>query len=531
MTHLQSARYDLSAAIVVFFVALPLCLGIALASGAPLVSGLVAGIVGGIVVGALSGSPLGVSGPAAGLTVIVLTSLETLGSFGVFLFAVVIAGVLQVGLGVLRAGVLGYFFPSAVIHGMLSGIGLIIVLKQIPYLLGVGAIPDLELAFTEVDGGVTSSAVAGNLGEILAATHTGAIVVSLTALALLVLWDRGAIRRHRILGSIPGPIVVVALGIGYQVFSTSFAPGWILGAEHLVSVPIASSLEELAGLLMTPDFSAWRNPEVYTVAATIAVVASLETLLSVEAVDKLDPQKRTTPTNRELCAQGVGNSVSGLLGGLPITQVIVRSSANVQAGARTRLSTIAHGVLLLVCVATLPGMLNRIPLGVLAAVLIVIGSKLARPALFQAMWQRGPDQLLPFAVTVAGVVLTDLLTGVGLGMGVAVLVILQRNYRNSHFLHIHAVGPNDERRRVVMRLAEEVTFLNMGAIKKELASLPGDTDLVLDQSRCVYVNEDVQEIIADFVSAAPARGIRVDIVTRQPPTDAPPMTETVRAAA
>ncbi|MEQ8660961.1 MAG: SulP family inorganic anion transporter, partial [Gammaproteobacteria bacterium] len=400
----DNLKHDLPASVVVFFVALPLCLGIALASGAPLFSGLIAGVIGGIVVGALSRSPLGVSGPAAGLAVIVLTSIEALGSFQAFLLAVVIGGVMQIALGVLRAGVLGYFFPSAVIHGMLCGIGLIIMLKQLPHAIGFDADPTGDLAYHEVDGGTTLSA----LGEMLGYIDISVVFVAVVSFAILLLWELVLVKRHRIFELLPGPLVAVAFGVGFQLVTARWFGSIAIAPEHLVAVPVANGVGDLSSLLVMPDFSQLGNPAIWTVAATIAVVASLETLLCVEATDKLDPLKRTTPTNRELVAQGVGNTMSGLVGGLPITQVIVRSSANIHAGARSRVSAICHGVLLLVCVALLPHLLNRIPLGVLAAVLILTGYKLAKPALFRRMWAHGHEQFLPFMVTVLGVVFTDL---------------------------------------------------------------------------------------------------------------------------
>jgi len=520
MQALHDLKRDIPASIVVFFVALPLCLGIALASGAPLFSGLIAGVVGGIIVGAISQAPLGVSGPAAGLAVIVLTAIETLGSFETFLTAVVIAGVLQVGFGLLRAGVLGYFFPSAVIHGMLTGIGLIIILKQIPHALGYDTNPEGELSFSESDGGTTLSA----LLEMLAFVHPGVMLISLVSLAILVAWDRPAFARHRILGLVPGPVVAVLFAVSACLLLQN-APGLALADSHLVSVPVASTLGEFAGLFMLPDFSQLANPAVWTVGVTLALVASIETLLSVEAIDKMDPLKRTTPTNRELVAQGVGNTLSGMIGGLPITQVIVRSSANVQSGARSKASTIMHGLLLLICIASVPHLLNMIPLAVLAAVLLVTGYKLAKPALFKAMWRFGPEQFLPFIITVCGVVFTDLLMGVAMGMAVALFILLQCNYRNSHFLNMQEKRTSNDRRYVTMRLAEEVTFLNKAAIKKELTQIPDNSVLVIDQSNCVYVNHDVAEIIADFVKIAPSRGIVVQIVerTRRPDNESNPI--------
>lgn len=526
MTTLENLKHDLPASVVVFFVALPLCLGIALASGAPLFSGLIAGVIGGIVVGSLSRSPLGVSGPAAGLAVIVLTSIEALGSFEAFLLAVVIGGVMQIALGVLRAGVLGYFFPSAVIHGMLCGIGLIIMLKQLPHAVGFDADPTGDLAFQQVDGNTTL----GALGRMMDFVDFSVVFVAAASLAILLAWELVLVKRHRIFEILPGPLVAVAFGIGFQFIATRWFGGIAISPEHLVAVPVANGVNDLASLFVLPDFSQIANPAIWTIAATIAVVASLETLLCVEATDKMDPLKRTTPTNRELLAQGVGNSFSGLIGGLPITQVIVRSSANIHSGARTRASAISHGVLLLVCVALLPHLLNMIPLGVLAAVLLLTGYKLAKPALFSRMWNHGYEQFAPFMVTVLGVVFTDLLTGVVLGLAVAITLMLQRNFRNSHFLHIESRDPEVGRHVVRMRLAEEVTFLNKGAIKQELAALPDGTELIIDQSGSVYINHDVREIIADFVATAPARGISVNIIEQAPPVEARKLTEFSAAA-
>lgn len=503
----KSLSKDLPASIVVFFVALPLCLGIALASGAPLFSGLIAGIVGGIVVGALSGSSLGVSGPAAGLTVIVLSALDTLGSFEVFLLAVVIAGGLQILLGVLRAGVLGYFFPSSVIQGMLSGIGIIILLKQIPHALGYDRDPEGDMDFHQPDGGTTFSA----LSDMLDFIDPAVLVLSLCALGILVLWDFGPVRKIPKLAAVPGPVVAVAFGLAWQFVLGAVGSSWAISSAHLVSVPVTDSLAGVIDLLTFPDFGAIANIQVWTVAATLAVVASLETLLSVEAVDKLDPHKRVTPTNRELLAQGAGNSLSGLIGGLPVTQVIVRSSANVHSGAETKFSAIFHGVLLLVFVLTLPGLLNQIPLAVLAAVLIITGYKLAKPAVFQKMWRNGLEQFLPFVITILGVVLTDLLTGVGIGLAVAIIILLQKHFRNSHFLHIET-SEADGVSRLTMRLAEEVSFLNKGAVMEALGKVPDGAKLVIDQSQCVHIDHDVREVIDDFCATAPERGIDVTLI-------------------
>jgi MFS superfamily sulfate permease-like transporter len=510
MFAMHNLKRDLPASVVVFFVALPLCLGIALASGAPLFSGLIAGVVGGAIVGAISRSAMGVSGPAAGLTVIVFAAIETLGSFEAFLVAVVLAGLMQIAFGILRAGVLGYFFPSAVIHGMLTGIGLIIILKQIPHALGYDSGAQGNIAFTEIDGDNTFT----SLMEMLSFIHPGAVLISVVSLAILIAWEQGSIARNRWLSQVPGPVVAVAFGVGCQLLLSGSAV-MSIDASHLVTVPVATSVGEFVGLFISPDFSYLGDPAVWTVALTIAAVASIETLLSVEAIDKMDPMKRTTPTNRELLAQGVGNTLSGLIGGLPITQVIVRSTVNMQSGAVSRLSAISHGVLLLVCIAAVPHLLNLIPLSVLAAVLLLTGYKLAKPALFINMWRFGHEQFLPFIVTVGGVVFVDLLAGVGMGMAVATLLLLQRNYANSHFLHREERDSDADKHVVTLRLAEEVTFLNKGAIKKELDLVPDESLLIIDQSNCVYVNHDVAEIIADFVRVAPTRGIAVQTIGRK----------------
>lgn len=507
----KEIRHDAPAGIVVFFVAVPLCLGIALASGAPLFSGLIAGIIGGIVVGSLSGSPLGVSGPAAGLAVIVLTAIQDLG-FEPFLVAVVLAGALQIAMGLARAGVIAYFFPSSVIKGMLSGIGVLIVMKQVPHAVGHDADPEGDFRYVQPDGETTLSSLSAMVGDF----EPSAIFVSAVGLAILLAWEGGLARRHWIFGVIQGPLVAVAFGIAFQAISRAFFPDAALQASHLVNVPVAESWSEAGSLLTFPDWSQIGNPNVLLTAATIAVVASLETLLCVEATDKLDPEGRVTPTNRELLAQGTGNMLSGLIGGLPITQVIVRSSANIQSGGRTKLSAILHGVLLLVTVLALPELLNLVPLAVLAAILLVVGYKLAKPALFQQMYRLGPAQFVPFVVTVAGIVFTDLLVGIGLGLAVAIFVILSRNYLNSHFLHMVDRGSVAGHEVFTMQLAEEVTFLNKGAIIRSLAELPDGAHVRIDTSRSFFVDYDVLEAIEEFEKSAPARKISVERVERKP---------------
>lgn len=505
MPALRDLRYDLPAGIVVFFVAVPLCLGIALASGAPLFSGLIAGIVGGIIVGALSGSPLGVSGPAAGLAVIVAGAIETLGSFEAFLVAVVLAGFMQIGLGVLRAGVLAYFFPSAVIKGMLTGIGLLIVLKQIPHALGWDADAEGDLAFFQSDGQNTFTEIFQAVEHV----DSSAIFVAAVALGILILWDKVLIHRGKFFQLVQGPLVAVAFGIAYQWSAVRFAPGWALGGDHLVTVPVLSGLGEAGSLLTAPDWSHIGSAQIWLMAVTITIVASLETLLCVEATDKLDPEKRVTPTNRELLAQGVGNAISGLVGGLPVTQVIVRSSANIQSGARSKNSAIVHGILLLIAVLLFASVLNLVPLSALASILLVVGYKLAKPELFRSMYRAGRAQFVPFVVTVAAILLTDLLTGVLLGLAVGVLVVLYRSYTNSHTIEI---SEKDDRRGHLVRiqLAEQVSFLSRGALLRELSTIEDGSHVSIDLSRTVAVDYDVLEILREFEGAAPSRGIVVE---------------------
>ncbi|MDR6299653.1 SulP family inorganic anion transporter [Mesonia maritima] len=498
---------DLPASIVVFFVALPLCLGIALASGAPLFSGLIAGIIGGIVVGSISSSQLGVSGPAAGLAVIVLGAIASLG-FENFLVAVVIGGALQILLGVLKAGVIGYYFPSSVIKGMLAGIGIIIFLKQIPHAFGYDKDYEGDLDFSQADGENTFTELVNMLDYI----SPGAITVTLVALAILLLWEKVLSKKHKIFTIIPGPLVAVIFGVLYQIFMTDHET-FAIAAAHLVQVPVPESATDFIGQFSFPNFSAITNPQVWVIGFTIAIVASLETLLCVEATDKLDPQKRVTPTNRELFAQGTGNIISGFIGGLPITQVIVRSSANIQSGGKTKFSAIFHGFLILLSVITIPVLLNKIPLAVLAAILLMVGYKLAKPSLFKQMFSLGYSQFIPFIVTIIGIVFTDLLIGIGLGLAVGIVVILLNSYKNSHFLHKEGYDVDDNKFK--MTLAEEVTFLNKGAISRELHNLPDNAFLELDVRKTKNLDYDIIEILDEFSVRAKDRNITIKIISER----------------
>lgn len=503
---LKNLKNDLPASIIVFLVAVPLCLGIALASGAPLFSGIIAGIVGGIVVGALSGSHLGVSGPAAGLAVIVLTAINDLGAFDIFLLAVVIGGVFQLILGFLQAGIVAYYFPSSVIKGMLAGIGVIIVLKQIPHAFGYDKDYEGSLSFNQADGHNTFS----ELFYMFEAVTPAAILITVLSMAILILWEQGFMKKIKLFKLVQGPLVVVALGIILNlIFSNT---SWALGAEQIVAIPVAESFNGFLSQFTFPDFSHWNNPAVFTTGITIAIVASLETLLCLEATDKLDPYKRVSPANRELKAQGIGNILSGLIGGLPITQVIVRSSTNIQSGGRTKMSAIMHGVVLLACAALIPFVLNLIPLSSLAAILFMVGYKLAKPVLFKQMYQLGWSSFVPFIVTIIAIVFTDLLMGIGIGMVVAIFFVLYNNYT---FPFLFEDKSHLDDGVVTLELAEDVSFLNKANIQRALNKIPNGKKLIIDASRCIHMDHDVAEIIEDFAIQAKLKDIEFQIIERK----------------
>lgn len=500
-------RYDLPAGLVVYLVALPLCLGIALASTNDpelMFSGIIAGCVGGIVVGALSGSALGVSGPAAGLVVIVLTALETLGSFEAFLLAVVLAGMLQFIAGFLKAGVIGYYFPSSVIKGMLAAIGLILIMKEIPHALGYDEDFMGDFDFEQKDGHNTVT----ELYYAFKFSSMGAIIISVVSLGLLMLFERPFMQRITLFRFLPGALFVVIIGTLLNLAFGSLAPDLMMTGKHLVQLPVADSPGAFISFFRVPDFNAFSNPQVYVVALTLAVVASLETLLSVEATDKLDPQRRLTDSNRELKAQGVGNMVSGLIGGLPITQVIVRSSANIDSGAKTKLSAVFHGFILLASAIFIPAMLNHIPLATLACILLMVGYKLSKFSLYSQMYRAGWEQFVPFVVTVSAILFTDLLKGIGIGMVVAIYFVLQNNMRHSYLRHIEKDENGED--VIVFTLSDEVTFLNKGSIQEVLRTIPEDSSIIIDGSRTMFIHADVLECIQNFINhTAPAKNIKV----------------------
>lgn len=510
-TYIMTFKYlknDFPASLVVFFVALPLCLGIALASGAPLFAGLIAGIVGGTIVGFMSGSHLGVSGPAAGLAAIVLAAISSLGGYQNFLLAVVLGGAIQILFGVLRAGIIGYYFPSSVIKGMLTGIGIIIILKQIPHFFGYDADPEGDFAFIQVDGENTFSEILNSVNHI----SLGPTLIAIIAIAILILWNTVLSKKGKIFQIVQGPLVAVICGIIFYVL-TKGSDIFSFNADQLVRVPVPKDASSFLAQFSFPNFAAITNPEVWIVAFTIALVASLETLLCVEATDKLDPEKRVTPTNRELLAQGTGNIISGLIGGLPVTQVIVRSSANIQSGGKTKLSAIIHGFLLLISVIIIPGILNMIPLSVLAAILLIVGYKLAKPTLFKSMYDLGWKQFIPFIVTVLGIIFIDLLIGLGLGLMVGIVVVLIKSYQNSHFLHIEGDDVDDN--TIKMTLAEQVTFFHKGAILKELDNLPENSYLELDVRNTRFLDHDIIEILDDFSHKAKLRNVSIKLISER----------------
>lgn len=502
-------KSDLPAGLVVYLVALPLCLGIALAStGRPdlLFSGVIAGFVGGIVVGAWSGSSLGVSGPAAGLVVIVLTALKDLNSFEALLTAIVLAGIIQLIGGYLRVGIIGHYFPSSVIKGMLAAIGITLVLKEIPHALGYDEDFIGDFALEQTDGHNT-------FNEIYYAfkySSAGAIIISCVSLALLILFELKFMKKVQLFKFLPGALFVVLAGILMNYLFMENAPDMVVSGKHLVQLPVAHTAEEFIGFFRFPDIQALSNPHVYTVGVTIAIVASLETLLCVEATDKLDPYKRITPTNRELRAQGAGNIVSGLLGGLPITQVIVRSSANINSGGKTKAAAITHGFILLLSALFIPRYLNYVPLASLAAILFVVGFKLTRPSLYKNMFTLGLEQFLPFVVTIVAILFTDLLKGIGIGMVFALFFILKKNYHNSYN---YRAEKKDGKDVIHLQLSEEVTFLNKGSILNTLNKMPYNSHVIIDGSKSENIDYDVLEVIQNFKEVtARNRNIEVDTI-------------------
>lgn len=494
-------QYDGPAGTVVFLVALPLCLGIALASGAPLFAGVIAGIVGGIVVSFFSGSQVSVSGPAAGLSVIVATAIQGLGSYQAFLLAVVLAGVIQFAFGVLKFGSIADYVPHSAIRGMLAAIGIVIILKQIPHALGRDKDYEGNFEFLEKNGFNTLT----DLLESVLSAHPGAMIISGLSLALLIGWEHVAPRFGGFLRLVPGPLLAVGLGIGLNQAFGIFAPALkLVDTEHLVALPVAQSVQGYLSMITLPDFSRVTDSQVWSVAFTLAIVASIESLLSLEAADKLDPYKRISPPNRELRAQGIGNFLSGLIGGLPVTSVVVRTSANVYAGARTWMSAFIHGLLLLLSVLLVPTLLNLTPLACLAAVLLVVGYKLTKPALYREVYGQGWSQFLPFLVTLLAIVFTDLLKGVMIGLVTGLFFVIRAN-------HHQAVTIVTQDRYHLMRFNKDVSFVNKNELRSKLRRIPEGSYLIIDGTRSLYMDHDILEVIEDFKKLAPYRDITLEL--------------------
>ena len=489
-------KNDLSSGLVVFLIALPLCLGIALASGAPLFSGLISGMIGGVVIGILSKSSLSVSGPAAGLISIVLGAITKFGAFEIFLCAVIIAGLIQVALGILKAGSISYYFPSNVIEGMLAGIGIIIVINQLEHAIGIGGMAKEEEEFKLI---FFLKALAKGI------FHWGTVIISLLSMAIILLWQQPFMKKLQI---VPGALIAVIVSILLnEYFISSNSSLAITNTAMLVNIPTISSFNEFFSSFTLPNFNGFLRTDVWIVGVTIAVVASIETLLCIEATDKLDPLKRNTPTNRELIAQGIGNMFSGAIGGLPITSVIVRSSANINAGGKTKTATIVHGILLFLSVITIPFVINKIPLATLAAVLILVGYKLCRPAVFVHMWKKGKWQFIPFVATVIAVAATDLLTGVAIGMCISIIYLLRQNIKNAYFFHRSSYTDGDV---IKIELSEEVSFLNKASILLTLDHIPENSSVIIDAKNSKYIDHDVLEVIKEFnFIKAPERNIKV----------------------
>lgn len=484
---------DFLAGLVVFLVALPLCLGIGLAStnvegitSLPSVfPGLLAGVIGGIVVGLISGSRLGVSGPAAGLITIIISSIGILGSYEAFLVSVLLAGVIQVIFGFFKLGIIAKYVPTSVIKGMLAAIGITLILKEIPHLLGYDKDFFGDESFWQFDGHNTFTELAYSMN----AFQEGSVLIGLLSILIIIVLDKPFFKKNSVMKLIPSALIVVLVGVMIQLLTKGSSLE--ISSKHLVQLPVLKSFSEISTVLFFPDFNALGNWQVYTVAITIALVASLETLLSVEATDKLDPEKNTTPTSRELTAQGLGNIFSGLIGGLPITQVVVRSSANIDAGGKTKLAAVIHGVLLILAVILLPALLNQIPLASLAAILIMVGYKLTKTGLFKEMYVKGMDQFIPFILTIVGVLFTDLLKGIGIGLVVSIYFILRRNFQN-HFTKTETVG------ELRIKLSEEVTFLNKVGIHTTLENAAPHSKIIIDASNCKSIDQDILELLEEF---------------------------------
>ncbi|MDZ4756710.1 MAG: SulP family inorganic anion transporter, partial [Bacteroidota bacterium] len=499
---LKKLKSDLPASIVVFLVAVPLCLGIALASGAPLLSGIISGVIGGIIVGYISKSQTSVSGPAAGLAAVVLSSITRLGTFEIFLTSVFIAGIIQLIMGIAKAGFIAKYVPSNVIKGLLASIGILLIIKQIPHAIGYDNDPEGESAFNQIDGENSFSEIFHALNDFT----PGAIAISIISILFLLAWSKLPLKKLKLL---PASLFVVVLGIVLNYIFKNYLPFFAIQQTHLVNIP-ALDTNNLSQYFHLPTFSNLANSQVWAVALTIALIASLETLLNIEAIDKLDPHKRLTPPNREMVAQGIGNMLAGLFGGLPLTSVIVRSSVNVQSGNETKLSTILHGIFLLIFVVFLSMLLNQIPLASLAVILLMTGYKLTKLALFKEMYQKGWNQFIPFIVTIIAIVFTDLLLGVLIGLATSIFYLLRSNFRNPFVKEINKLHIG---KVIKLELPNQVSFFNKASIKDTLWSVPANSNVTIDATYSDFIDNDVLEIITDFkTTVAPEKNIRLNLL-------------------
>ena len=495
---------DIKAGVVVFLVALPLCLGIAMACKVPLFSGIIAGVIGGILVTIFSGSKYSVSGPAAGLTAIVLASISQLGSYPAFLAAVVFAGVFQLILGVLKAGSIGNYIPNAVIKGMLAGIGIILIIKQIPHLFGYDKDPEGDEQFIQLDGENSFT----ELFHMINFITPGAIVIGLVSFAVLIIAEKPFYKKNKILSNLPGPLLAVVFGI---LLTLAFKSHSLLAIEsiHLVNLPIISSFADLKANLFFPDFSYANTGAFWIIVFTLAVVASLETLLGIEAVDKLDPDKNESNTNKELLAQGIGNITSGFLGALPVTSVIVRSSANINSGAKSKLSTIIHASLLLISVLLLPNLLALIPNACLAAILIMTGFKLTKLAIFKEQWKFGYEQFIPFVITIGVMLVTDLLKGVCAGVIVSIIYIIRDNIKSSFEASSDVI---DGKLYYLIKLPQHVTFFNKGYLINFFNTIKPESKVIIDASINKKINRDSKDVIDNFINTAKKRYVEIELI-------------------
>jgi MFS superfamily sulfate permease-like transporter len=497
--YLQHWKTDVLAGMVVFLVALPLCLGIALASGAPPFAGVIAGAIGGLVVSLASGSQLSVSGPANGVTIVAAAAVANFGFRG-FLLSLLIAGLIQILLGFMKAGTISAYFPSSVIRGMLAAIGIMLIMKQIPHAIGYDKATEDDLSFLDESGTTELSVLEQSLNSI----SPGAILLSTTCILILLLWESRWIKHNKILNSVPAPLIVVVYGILYDLFMTNFALYFSILPEHLVNLPAFDSFNHLWSEIVFPDFSMATNLQIYTTALAMALIASLESLLSLEAADKLDPLKRVAPTNRELKAQGLGNLLSGMLGGIPISAVIVRTSVNINAGGRTKLASLVHGISIVVSVIFFVEYMNLIPLSCLAAILIVTGFKLTKPSIYQELYLQGRDQFLPFIITISAMLALDSLRGVATGLCVGLIFVLKNNYHQAFTL-------TKDGNNYLLKLKKDVSFIHKAPLRSLLNSIPPNSTIFIDGSRASFIDRDIIEAINDFVRAGDDYNIDVHL--------------------